>query len=153
MGYNTFSLYFRHFFLNSWETDGTCEDREWDDMQQRDTPPILSFLLFKNCAQTFMVSVWGANMDEGKARKNEEQWARFPICVKSGQMRRMNTIVKHNSYHYFSQPGAGNFAELSICFVVQDRPAVPNPKQTFHFYFCTMNPGHFYIWMAKVDHV
>lgn len=61
--------------------------------------------------------------------------------MKCGQVKRVNIIVKHSSsYHYFSQPGTGNFAELSICFVVQNRPAVPNPKQTVHFIFFDSEP-------------
>lgn len=60
------------------------------------------------------------------------------------QMRRINIIVtSSNSYHYFPQPSTGNLAKLSIRFVVQNRPAIPN-KQVI---FMTVNFRHVSIEM------
>lgn len=44
-----------------------------------------------------------------------------------GEMRRVLTS-NLRPYHDFSQPSTSNFAELCICFMVQNRPAVPNRK-------------------------
>lgn len=115
----------------------------------------------KSCTQTFKASMWGEEeteeqtwmkgqpegMRQQRKKTKEEKMDTISHLwghdwgiqsVRSGQMKEDE---HSNSYHYFSQPSAGNFAELSICFMVHNRPAVPNTQQIFHC-FLTMNPGN-----------